>query len=260
MAGLSGYGAANGRLNPVIKTRKGERRNNKEMNKKILASIFVIGILAFAMGWGTYSYFSDTETSSGNVFQAGTIDLAVNNENPWTSKIFTFTDVKPSQNLTSFTINITNVGNNPGNLSFTISYVEKDKEVPANFEFPANMTADGFASLVYIKAAQYQYHEPGYTGSWQNDLPDMVLKMDDNADGKVSIYEYKKHCPVLFDDTPPYDPFVAGAWIAYKITLHLGDSLSPWEVGGDILTGVEDNRPQADGIEITFSATLVQLP
>jgi len=45
------------------------------MNKKILASIFVIGMLALAMGWGTYSWFSDTETSSGNTFTAGTLNL-----------------------------------------------------------------------------------------------------------------------------------------------------------------------------------------
>jgi len=53
------------------------------MNRKILISIFVIGILALAVGWGTYSYFSDTETSSGNTFTAGTLDLKVNdNDDP----------------------------------------------------------------------------------------------------------------------------------------------------------------------------------
>jgi len=31
-AGLSGYGAANGRLNPVLKTEKGERRNERKCN------------------------------------------------------------------------------------------------------------------------------------------------------------------------------------------------------------------------------------
>jgi len=45
------------------------------INKKILASIFVIGILALAMGWGTYSWFSDTETSTSNTFTAGTLDI-----------------------------------------------------------------------------------------------------------------------------------------------------------------------------------------
>ena len=47
------------------------------MNKKILASLIIIGILGFALGWGTYSYFSDTETSTGNRFQAGTMDLKI---------------------------------------------------------------------------------------------------------------------------------------------------------------------------------------
>jgi len=47
------------------------------MNKKILASLIIIGILGFALGWGTYSYFSDTETSTGNKFQAGTLDLTI---------------------------------------------------------------------------------------------------------------------------------------------------------------------------------------
>jgi len=51
-----------------------------EISKKVLASIFMIGLLAFGLGWGTYSYFSDTETSTGNVFTAGTIDLLLSND------------------------------------------------------------------------------------------------------------------------------------------------------------------------------------
>jgi len=47
------------------------------MNKKILASIFVIGILALAMGYGTYSWFSDTKTSTSNTFTAGTLDISL---------------------------------------------------------------------------------------------------------------------------------------------------------------------------------------
>ena len=44
------------------------------MNKKILASIFVIGMLALAMGYGTYSYFSDTEKAQIS-FKTGTMNL-----------------------------------------------------------------------------------------------------------------------------------------------------------------------------------------
>ncbi|MCX6737610.1 MAG: TasA family protein [Candidatus Parcubacteria bacterium] len=86
------------------------------MNKKIILSLGVIGIVAaFAIG-GTVAYFSDTETSTGNTFTAGAIDLKVSNESyvsnqttgvleaspntSWVSgatigKFFNFSDVKP---------------------------------------------------------------------------------------------------------------------------------------------------------------------
>lgn len=48
------------------------------MNTKgILMSILMIGVVAIAAGAGTLAYFSDTETSTGNTFTAGTLDLVV---------------------------------------------------------------------------------------------------------------------------------------------------------------------------------------
>ena len=50
------------------------------MNTKILVSLLVIGLTAIAIGGGmTGAFFSDTETSSGNTFTAGAIDLKVDN-------------------------------------------------------------------------------------------------------------------------------------------------------------------------------------
>jgi predicted ribosomally synthesized peptide with SipW-like signal peptide len=43
---------------------------------KILASVFVIGVLGFAMGWGTFSYFSSTKTSNDNTFTAGILSMS----------------------------------------------------------------------------------------------------------------------------------------------------------------------------------------
>ena len=245
----------------MIAHKKERKGDDNKMKKKVLAGLIVIGLVALTIGWGTYSYFSDTETSKGSTLQAGTIDLAVNDQNPWDSVMFTFTDVKPCEDLPEFKINITNVGNNPGILTFSIDYVENDKyenPEPDSFEFKEmEMTADEFASLVYVKAAYYQYREPGYVGAVHDDLPNWMA-MDLNGDGKVSIYEYKLCCPVHYDPTD--ESFIADASITYWITLHLGDSLEPFEAGGDIQMGVLDNRPQADGIDITFSATLVQVP
>lgn len=47
------------------------------MNKKILISLSVIGIVAAIAVGGTIAYFSDTETSEGNILTAGSIDLKV---------------------------------------------------------------------------------------------------------------------------------------------------------------------------------------
>jgi len=47
------------------------------MNKKILISLTVIGVVAAIAIGGTIAYFNDTETSTGNIFVAGSIDLKV---------------------------------------------------------------------------------------------------------------------------------------------------------------------------------------
>ena len=90
------------------------------MNKKILISLSVIGAVAAIAIGGTIAFFSDTETSTGNTFTAGALDLKVDNtchynggvcpidpKNPnvittWTQtdlgvnhKFFWFSDVKP---------------------------------------------------------------------------------------------------------------------------------------------------------------------
>lgn len=50
------------------------------MNTKILVSLLVIGISAIAIGGAmTGAFFTDTETSTGNTFAAGAIDLQVDN-------------------------------------------------------------------------------------------------------------------------------------------------------------------------------------
>jgi len=48
--------------------------------KKILISLSVIGVVAAIAVGGTIAYFSDTETSAGNTFTAGTLDLKVGNQ------------------------------------------------------------------------------------------------------------------------------------------------------------------------------------
>ena len=79
------------------------------MNKKILVSIFFIGLLALALGWGTYSYFNDTETSTDNTFTAGTLDLKVDGADDSLPVYFSVSNVKPTDS-DSKTIKLKNDG------------------------------------------------------------------------------------------------------------------------------------------------------
>jgi predicted ribosomally synthesized peptide with SipW-like signal peptide len=87
------------------------------MDKKIIASLLMIGILAAVMGGATYAVFSDTETSVDNTMTAGTIDFSVDGENPWDSITWSdgLNDLKPCM-VRYGEFNITNVGTNPMNL------------------------------------------------------------------------------------------------------------------------------------------------
>lgn len=100
-------------------------RDGVNMNTKILTSLMVIGLAAAAIGGGyTGAWFTDTEQSTGNIFEAGTIDIAVDGENPW-SKTFTnaLKDMKPGQvGYTNFEIQ--NVGTNPVNAYKTVANIE----------------------------------------------------------------------------------------------------------------------------------------
>jgi len=87
--------------------------------KKILISLSVIGAVAAIAVGGTIAYFSDTETSTGNTFSAGTIDIAIDTENPWTSN-YKIGDLKPGE-TGYINFDIQNVGQNPVNVSKNLS-------------------------------------------------------------------------------------------------------------------------------------------
>src|SRR3989344_801556 len=81
--------------------------------KRIFVSILTIAIVAVVGFAVTRAFFSDTEASSGNTITAGTIDISVDNENPWTaSENGQITDMKPSYVRWTKHV-VKNVGTNP---------------------------------------------------------------------------------------------------------------------------------------------------
>ncbi len=82
--------------------------------KKIIISLSLISLVAVAVIGVTRAYFSDTETSTGNTLTAGTIDISVDGQNPWT-KNYSLGDLKPGESKT-LTLNVKNEGANAVNV------------------------------------------------------------------------------------------------------------------------------------------------
>jgi len=136
-----------------------------KMNKKILASVFVIGILALGIGWGTYSYFSDTETSSGNTFTAGTLDLKVDGKDGSDVVHITLSNMKPGDDTGYYKWVLKNVGTLPGRISVTFSVIINDDNGLTEPESACDTTGgEGEGELG-------QYLKPGIH---PDDIPDDV--------------------------------------------------------------------------------------
>ena len=82
--------------------------------KKLLLSVLTIGFVGVVAVGATLAYFSDTETSNGNTFAAGSLDLNVDGGNANVVK-FNVTNMRPG-NQPKGTYSLSNVGSLNGYL------------------------------------------------------------------------------------------------------------------------------------------------
>ncbi len=142
--------------------------------KKITRSlVFIAAIAALAVS-GTMALFHDDEISKGNTFTAGTIDIAVNGNNPWeSSKPYVLEDMKPSYtDYIEFEIN--NVGDNPANVWKKLANI---------------VTEDNTQSEPECEDAKGQWNDKQKTcdygnGSSKNDIDTVI-----NYDLKVEVFD-----------------------------------------------------------------------
>ena len=93
--------------------------------RKILSSIFIIALIASVAFGATRAYFSDTETSTGNTFSAGTLDLKLDSGDE--NKVaFTVTNMKPDDTY-SYKYTLRNAGTISGYLDLEGIAVASDE-------------------------------------------------------------------------------------------------------------------------------------
>jgi len=90
------------------------------MFRTVLISLLIITLVGGLAGGGLFAWFSDTETSGGNTFTAGDINLVVNGQPIWQENN-QFAESKPCQWVLYEDDLCTNGGTDPGDLWFRIS-------------------------------------------------------------------------------------------------------------------------------------------
>ena len=133
------------------------------MNKKIIVSLSVVAAVAAITVGATTAFFSDTETSTGNTFTAGAIDLKIDNTSyvtstttgqliasPWTSwaltdltveKFFDFIDLKPGD-IGEDTISIHVGSNNAWLCAAAQTYNDEDNGITEPEEEDGDVDVD----------------------------------------------------------------------------------------------------------------------
>ena len=241
------------------------------MNKRILISLSTIAAVAAITIGATTAYFSNTAVSTGNTFTTGTLYLEVGEDRVVSFSntpdgLLTLSNMAPGVESQEFIIRTRNAGSLDGQLKIEpgfMSFAEND--IP-NAPAP-DMNAEQFARLVYVSKLEYDVLGDGQ--GYFDLLSEALNDVDNNGDGKVSLYELNQWSYTI----PEVLKANRGNEIDLKIAFTLGDKFDectesdPWYKGGanshcvndyDITEG-EWNVPQGDGIDVTIRGKLVQV-
>ncbi len=189
--------------------------------KKIVGLTITLMLFFGMTGIGTWAYFQDTETSTGNVFAAGTLDLKTDDVDGVTQTLLA-TNMAPGDTVGPTTIILKNTGSVTGEtLDLAFSYTESDGS-----SNPSNESVDATAAMVEV--TMLNYGGPSILGTIT----------DVNANTYIDIYDLKN------DDLSGQSGIAASSTKDFEIAV--------------VLRTETGNSFQADGITITMSFTLNQ--
>ncbi len=189
--------------------------------KRILGLTIAFMLLIGMVSIGTWAYFSDTETSTGNQLTAGTLDLKTDDVDGVTQTLLA-SNMAPGDTVGPQTITLKNIGSiNGANLTLAFSYTETD-----NSPNPIDMSANATAANIEVTTLNYG-------GS------SLLSSVSDNNSNSYKDIEDLKNA-----DLSGQSGINASASQEFEIAVQLRTS-----------TG---NAFQADGINVTMSFTLNQ--
>lgn len=185
--------------------------------KKIIKSLSIIGMVAAIAIGATVAYFQDTETSAGNTFSAGVLDLLIADNDEGFGNGVTATwvaeDMKPGDEK-AFKVNEIRLAKEIGSVDadhteITCDYnaIEENPQTESDTDPNTDLDPDKMAKemlitrciyhdsvcidcLTGIKWSGYSYAN-GVCGGTNLGRSDDWKIEDQNSDGKISFYDLK---------------------------------------------------------------------
>lgn len=263
------------------------------MDKKILASMLIIGVVSMLLGAGTVSYFSDTETSTGNTFTAGTLDLKVDGVDDPSVMSITLSNMKPGDDTGYYKWVLKNAGTLPGKVSVTFSVIvnyENGQNEPEALVDPTTGDLEGELGQ-YLKPGVEIWLVEGMEGVTIIERNDAEGWFIASVEGEIDtggtigwgpkgwivpsrLYSIWSTGPTNPWGTPglnglggntygtlaylPGDVLGPGAEVGFFLRLKLDSNLQIWT--GTKWIEVDDNIIQSDSVQFDITFRLEQVP
>lgn len=207
------------------------------MNSRILMSVLAIGVALMMGAAGGLAYFHDTESSTNNSFQAGTLDLTPDT-------IGTIAACSPAApgDSSSTTVTLKNEGSlSADHLEINVTYSEVDRS--DSTDYTTDKTATETAKAIKVTTLSYGGNSLLYTGSDTADSDDSGDKVDDvNGNGIIDLDDLKRQSGEGTELDGLDDPGSGGKDFVIELTLT--------NVGNDF---------QNDGVSIDYTFDLNQV-
>ncbi len=142
--------------------------------RKLLLSMLSMGFMMAVIAAGTLTYFYDVEVSDNNTITAGTIDISVDGENPWTTSVVVTDDAKPSLNFCVYK-HVCNNGTNPTTVYTMLNNITETNNVQTEPEFEADPTGsvNDLSNVTWFDLA---YNDGS---GWTVLIPNQVMSVKD---------------------------------------------------------------------------------
>lgn len=192
------------------------------MAKKIFGLMIVLLLMAGMTGISTWAFFTDVETSSGNVLAAGTLDLKTDDQDGVTQTLIA-TNMRRGDIVGPEVIILKNSGSlDSSTIDISFSYIEDDSSPN-----PIDMSADDTASLIIVTVLNY------------DETSILTSISDHNSNGFIDVYDL-----ATASSLTGLPGIASEATKNFEIAVQLSEKVT--------------GQYQADGIDITMTFSLKQ--